>query len=70
MPVFVPLELLDGWIKAVVSVSPITAMPTAGRLLVAGEPALVGPAFTFGAASAAILALWALIGLRGAERAG
>jgi ABC-2 type transport system permease protein len=69
-PVYVPLDLLQGWIHAVASVNPATAFLEAGRGFLSGEPTLVGPAFGLAAALAAGFALWALRGLRSAERAG
>ena len=41
-PVYVPLELLNGWIHAVASVNPATFLLEAGRGLFAGEPTEVG----------------------------
>ena len=69
-PVYVPLGLLRGWIHAVATVNPATAFLEAGRGFVSGQPTLVGPAFGLAVALAALFALWALRGLRSAERAG
>ena len=69
-PVYVPLDLLDGWIHAVARFNPATYILTAGRGLVGGEPEYVGLAFGLVAAMVAVLALWALRSLRSAERAG
>ncbi len=44
-PVYVPLDLLSGWIHAVASVNPVTALLEAGRGFISGDPALVGVAF-------------------------
>ena len=44
-PVYVPLDLLSGWIHAVASVNPATAFLTAGRDLLAGDASEVGLAF-------------------------
>jgi len=69
-PVYVPLDLLQGWIHAVAKVNPATFFLEAGRGLIAGEPAQIGIAFALALGAAALLALWALGGLRRAEAAG
>ena len=69
-PVFVPLELLTGWIKTVASLNPITVLLEAGRGFISGAPSGTLPAFAVGAALAAVFLVWALTGLRRAERAG
>lgn len=69
-PVFVPQDLLAGWISAVAAVNPMTFMLEAGRGFVLGQP--TGATFAFGVATTLVLLLipWALFGLRRAERAG
>jgi ABC-2 type transport system permease protein len=42
-PVFVPLELLDGWIASVAGVNPITALVQAGRGFISGRARGIGP---------------------------
>jgi ABC-type multidrug transport system permease subunit len=69
-PVYVPLDLLSGWIHAVASINPITALLEAGRGLISCDPVLVGAAFAIGLALSALFALWAKGGLRSAEAAG
>jgi ABC-2 type transport system permease protein len=69
-PVYVPLALLQGWIHAVAVVNPLTRVIEAGRGFIAATPTEVIPAFATGAALAAVFSLWALRGLRSAERAG
>jgi ABC-2 type transport system permease protein len=69
-PVYVPLGLLSGWIHAVASVNPVTAIFEAGRSLIAGDPAHVALAFGLGVALIGVFAVWSLGGLRSAERAG
>ncbi len=68
-PVYVPLELLDGWIETVATLNPVTRLVEAGRSLLEGDPA--GVAVAFGTALALVVALgfWALRGLRRAEAA-
>lgn len=69
-PVYVPLSLLTGWVHAVSSVNPITAVLEAGRSLVAGSPVKVVLAFAALAGAAALLGAFARRGLVSAERAG
>ena len=69
-PVYVPLELLTGWIHAVASVNPATFLLEAGRGLFAGEPTEVGTAFAVALGAVALLTVWALRGLKSAESAG
>lgn len=68
-PVYVPLHLLQGWIHAVAKINPITYLLTAGRGFISGSPADVGLAFGSGIAVSGAFLLWALLGLRRAERA-
>ena len=69
-PVYVPLDLLRGWIHGVASVNPLTFVLEAGRSLLAGDPTDVAIGFGIALASAAALVVWARLGLRRAERAG
>jgi len=69
-PVYVPLELLTGWIHTVASVNPATFLLEAGRGLFAGQPTEVGRAFAIALGAVALLTVWALRGLKSAERAG
>ena len=69
-PVYVPLHLLKGWIHAVASVNPVTALMTAGRGFIAGAPEDVLVAVACGAGLVLAMTLFALRGLRSAERAG
>jgi len=69
-PVFVPLNLLSGWIEAVARLNPFTHILEAARGFLAGDPTSVGSAFTMCAILILVLALWAVYGLRRAERAG
>jgi ABC-2 type transport system permease protein len=69
-PVFVPLDLVGGWVHAVAKVNPVTALVEGGRDLISGQdfPALL----MYGVAVALPLAfsVWAVRGLRRAEAAG
>ena len=49
-PVYVPLDLLTGWIQTVATYNPITYMMEAGRGLISGAPAEVALAFALGLA--------------------
>jgi ABC-2 type transport system permease protein len=69
-PVYVPLSLLSGWIHAVASVNPLTALLEAGRGFISGEPTVVALAFAIAFALPLLFALWARGGLRRAEAAG
>lgn len=69
-PVFVPLNLLTGWIETVARLNPFTAILDASRGFLAGDPQNVVPAFAISAALILALSLWAVFGLRQAEKAG
>jgi len=69
-PVYVPLELLSGWIHAVASVNPVTALLESGRGFISGDPTLVAAAFAIAAVLPVLFAFWARGGLRRAEAAG
>jgi ABC-2 type transport system permease protein len=69
-PVYVPLDLLSGWIHAVASINPATALLESGRGFISGDPTLVAVAFAAALGLGALLILWARGGLRRAEAAG
>jgi ABC-2 type transport system permease protein len=69
-PVYVPLDLLEGWIHGVASVNPITALLESGRGLISGEPELTLAAFAIVFGLVAGFTIWAIRGLRRAEAAG
>jgi ABC-2 type transport system permease protein len=68
-PVWVPYDLLVGWVHAAATVNPITLVLEAGRGFIAGDPTEVLPAFGVALGLAAVTVLWAWGGLRSAERA-
>jgi ABC-2 type transport system permease protein len=68
-PVWVPYELLTGWVKAAATVNPITLVLEADRGFIAGDPVKVLAAFAVAAGLAAVMVVWARGGLRSAERA-
>jgi ABC-2 type transport system permease protein len=69
-PVYVPIDLLTGWIHDVAKYNPVTVTLEAGRGLIAGSPLKVGLAFAVLAGAALVLAVFARRGLGAAERAG
>jgi ABC-2 type transport system permease protein len=69
-PVYVPLDLLSGWIHTVASINPVTALLEAGRGFISGDPILVAASFAIALALTLLFAAWARGGLRSAEAAG
>jgi ABC-2 type transport system permease protein len=69
-PVYVPLDLLQGWIHGVATVNPLTALLEAGRGLISGAPTRTAAAFAIAVGLIAGFSLWAARGLRKAEAAG
>jgi ABC-2 type transport system permease protein len=69
-PVYVPRPLLEGWIHTVSAFNPATAVLQAGRGFISGVHQTTSLAFVCGAALAALMALYALRGLRKAEAEG
>ncbi|MGH2715408.1 MAG: ABC transporter permease [Thermoleophilaceae bacterium] len=67
-PVWVPYDLLTGWVQAAASVNPVTLVLEAGRGFLAGDPTEVLPAFAVALLLGAVTVLWARGGLRSAER--
>jgi ABC-type multidrug transport system permease subunit len=69
-PVYVPRDLIQGWVASVANVNPMTAMLEAGRNLVIGAPAETLLALGVAAGLIAVMLNWARTGLRRAEAAG
>jgi ABC-2 type transport system permease protein len=69
-PVYVPLELLEGWIDAVATANPLTYLLETGRGFIAGDPPHVLLAFALALGMGVAFWTWALLGLRKAEAAG
>jgi ABC-2 type transport system permease protein len=69
-PVYVPADLLGGWVHTVSPFDPATPIMETARDLLAGQPADVLPAFGVAVGLAAALAVFAVRGLRKAEAAG
>ena len=69
-PVYVPLNLVAGWVHDVARFNPFTALLESSRGFVSGEPTKVGITAACLAGMFALAMLWARGGLRSAERAG
>jgi len=69
-PVYVPLDLLQGWIEGVASVNPATYLLETGRGFVAGDAPHVLGAFGLAIGLGVGFWTWAFLGLRKAEAAG
>jgi ABC-2 type transport system permease protein len=67
-PVYVPLQLIKGWVNTAASYNPVTALVEAGRGFISGQPDVVGLAYLSGLALVALGIIWAQTGLRSAER--
>jgi ABC-2 type transport system permease protein len=69
-PVYVPRNLIEGWVHTVSGVNPMTATLEAGRNLVIGAPAETLLALGVVAGLIVVMLNWARTGLRRAEAAG
>src|SRR5262249_46735664 len=69
-PVYVPLDLLQGWIHATATVNPATYLLETGRGFVAGDAPHVLEAFAIAIGLGLVFWAWAFRGLRNAEAAG
>lgn len=69
-PVYVPIDLLSGWVEVAAHVNPLTAIIEAGRGFISGAETDVMLAFGAAAGLAAAFCVWAVTGLRRAEAAG
>ena len=69
-PVYVPRDLIEGWVATVADVNPMTALLEAGRNLIIGAPAETLLALGVAAGLIAVMVNWARTGLRRAEAAG
>ena len=66
-PVYVPRDLIQGWVQTAAGVNPATAIMEAGRSLMAGDAFHVALAFAAALGLVALLFLFARRGLRLAE---
>jgi ABC-2 type transport system permease protein len=69
-PVYVPLELLSGWIEGIARVNPFTALLEGGRDLISGGDVHAWLVYGVAVVLLAGFAVWAVRGLRRAEAAG
>jgi ABC-2 type transport system permease protein len=69
-PVYVPLDLLGGWVQTVARYNPLTLMIETGRDFISGGDPRVLFAYVVGAGLILAFGTWALAGLRRAEAAG
>ena len=69
-PVYVPLDLLEGWIHGVAAANPISYILETGRGFVAGDAPHIGGAFALALGLGLLFWIWAFRGLRNAEAAG
>ena len=68
---YVPLELLSGWVHTVATVNPVTrADRDGGRDFISGSPATAGTAYGIVLTLLLLFAWWAVRGLKAAEAAG
>src|SRR4029453_16018083 len=67
-PVWVPFDLLTGWVKVAATVNPITLVIESIRGLMTGHPTGVLPAFLVMLLLVSVTLVWARGGLRSAER--
>jgi len=69
-PVYVPLELLSGWIEAVARINPFTALVEGGRDLISGGDVRAWLVYGVAVLLLGGFAVWGVRGLRRAEAAG
>jgi ABC-2 type transport system permease protein len=69
-PVYVPLDLLSGWVEAVAHVNPFTALVEGGRDFISGQDFPVLFMFAVALGLGAAFLAWAVRGLHRAEMAG
>ena len=67
-PVFAPRSTFTGWLKTATAVNPLTPTLEAGRGLLAHDPTRVGAAFGAAGGLVVAFAVWAVLGMRVAER--
>jgi ABC-2 type transport system permease protein len=69
-PVFIPLAVMTGWIKQTARFNPFTVFIEQGRNFITGSDARGFLLLCVAVAAAAAFSVWAIRGLRSAERAG
>jgi ABC-2 type transport system permease protein len=68
-PVYVPINLIHGWVHTVATVNPATAVLEAMRGLVAGSPTKIALTFALLAGGILLMGVWSRRGLAAAEKA-
>jgi ABC-2 type transport system permease protein len=68
-PVWLPYDLITGWVHSAATVNPMTRILETERSFLAGDPTKVLLAFAVGVGLVAAAGVWARGGLRSAERA-
>jgi ABC-2 type transport system permease protein len=69
-PVFVPLDLVGGWVHSVARYNPFTALIEGGRDLISGQSFQVLLMYGIAVSLVMVFTVWAVSGLRRAEAAG
>ena len=69
-PVYVPLDLLAGWVEAVAHVNPFTALVEGGRDFISGQDFDAWLMFAIATGLGAAFLAWAVRGVHRAEMAG
>jgi ABC-2 type transport system permease protein len=69
-PVYVPQDLLVGWIAHVARVNPLTLVLNTNRDLLAGLSAEIALTWALVLGLIALLSIWSVSGMRNAEAAG
>jgi ABC-2 type transport system permease protein len=69
-PVYVPLNLLAGWVRAVAHLNPFTVLIQGGRDLISGQDFQVWAMFAVALGLGALFLAWAVRGVQRAEAAG
>jgi ABC-2 type transport system permease protein len=69
-PVYVPLDLIRGWVGSIAPLNPLTLLLDTVRSLISGEPTLVLATFATALGLVTVFGTWAIRGLRSAEQAG
>jgi len=69
-PVYVPVELLSGWVATVAEINPVTPLIEAARGLISGQAIDGLLAYGIGAALLLVFGAWGVTGLRRAEAVG
>jgi ABC-2 type transport system permease protein len=69
-PVYVPLDLLSGWVSGAAAINPVTVLLEGGRDLIAGTGPTALALYGVAVGLVVVFAVWGVRGLRRAEAAG